>query len=180
MTELDIPPWLGTVSGKRIDLLDPDPNQICIEDIAHALSRIPRFGGHLEREWSIGDHSLLVADLVAKPYKLQALLHDATEAYICDIPSPLKQLLGEPYAKIEARLANAIGEAFGVDLTNLPTVIKQADRVALMSEREAFQPRSAEWGYDLSHGLRVRIQKYYSYESTYNEFLKRYVEYTQG
>ena len=143
---MKVPPWLGTVSGKKINLLDPDPGQICIEDIAHALSRICRFGGHLNQMWSIASHSMLVADMVAEPHKLQALLHDAAEAYICDIPTPLKQLLGEPYAEIETRLTNAIGEALGVDLTNLPDVVRKADRIALMSEREAFQPRSAEWG----------------------------------
>ena len=86
--------WLGTVTGKKINLLNPDPDQICLEDIALALEKMPRFNGHTTSNWSVLDHSLAVASLVTPEYKLQALLHDATEAYICDIPSPLMALLG--------------------------------------------------------------------------------------
>jgi 5'-deoxynucleotidase YfbR-like HD superfamily hydrolase len=147
--------WLGTVTGKKINLLNPDPDQICLEDIALALDKMPRFNGHTTGKWSVLDHSLAVASLVSPEYKLQALLHDATEAYICDIPSPLKALLGEGYKSIERRLAKAIGIHFGVELVDLPMAIKRADAIMLMTEHDAFQPISVKWETDFSAGLRV-------------------------
>jgi hypothetical protein len=116
---------------------------------------MPRFNGHTTSNWSVLDHSLAVASLVTPEYKLQALLHDATEAYICDIPSPLKALLGEGYKSIESRLAKAIGIHFGVELVDLPMAIKRADAIMLMTEHDAFQPISVKWEVDFSAGLRV-------------------------
>ncbi len=70
--------WLGTNSGKKVDLLHPDPSQICLEDIAHGLSNLCRFNGQINRFFSVAEHSMYVAALVPNRYKLQAILHDAT------------------------------------------------------------------------------------------------------
>lgn len=148
--------WLGTVSGKKIDLTSPDPDQIIVEDIAHALFKIPRFNGHTKEHWSVGHHSLGVASLVADQYKLEALLHDATEAYLCDIPSPLKLFLGDTYREVEVRIARAIGLRFSVDLVNLPEQIKTADNIMLMTEYERLQPNGPKWGTDYSNGMRAK------------------------
>lgn len=153
---MTLPTYLSTISNRRIDLLDPDPGMIVLSDIAYALARVPRFGGHTCLPWSVAEHCILVSKLVAEPYKLQALLHDATEAYICDIPSPLKNLLGTTYRDIETRLATAIGKKFGCDLVNLSVPVKHGDLVALMSEHEFFQP-NVQWDYDLAGGLRTPI-----------------------
>lgn len=147
--------WLGTVSGKQIDLSDPDPYQITVEDIAHALFRIPRFNGHIEEAWSVGHHSLGVSTLVADQYKLEALLHDATEAYLCDIPSPLKWFLGDTYREVEVRIARAIGIRFDVNLVDLPEQIKIADSIMLMTEYERLQPSGPTWETDYSNGMRA-------------------------
>lgn len=147
--------WLGTVSGKKIDLTSPDPDQIIVEDIAHALFKIPRFNGHIEEQWSVGHHSLGVATLVSDQYKLEALLHDATEAYLCDIPSPLKWFLGDAYREVEIRIARAIGLRFSVDLVDLPEQIKIADSIMLMTEYERLQPSGPKWGTDYSNGMRA-------------------------
>lgn len=148
--------WLGTVSGKKIDLLNPDPEQITLEDIAHALNCIPRFNGHTKQPFSVLQHSIGVADLVADKYKLAALLHDASEAYICDIPSPMKRLLGESYYAVERRLQAAIGSKFGVDLVNLPLAVKRADAIMLMTEHDMFQnSKDLQWEVDFSDGLRA-------------------------
>lgn len=147
--------WLGTVSGKKIDLLNPDPAQICIEDIAIALDVMPRFNGHTSQQWSVLDHSVAVARLVAPEYRLQALLHDASEAYICDIPSPLKALLGEAYKSVERRLQAAIGKRFNCELATLPEAVKQADAIMLMTEHELYQPVSVPWEVDYSGGVRA-------------------------
>lgn len=146
--------WLGTSTGKRIDLLNPDPTQFTLEDIALALSRVPRFGGHTNDTWTVLQHSMAVAGLVKPELKAQALLHDATEAYICDIPSPLKALLGESYKAVERRIAGAISKSFGVDLVNLDIAVKRADAIMLMTERDHFQRDGLPWEKDYSAGLR--------------------------
>lgn len=150
--------WLGTNSGKKIDLLKPDPAQIDLDDIAHALSFVPRFMGQTDRFYSVLTHSVNVASLVPPQFKLAALLHDATEAYIGDVPTPLKDLLGNSYRDVEARLAIAIGTRFGVRcfLHSLPDVIKQADRIMLVTEHHLLQKKAADWGWDAED---IRLHK---------------------
>lgn len=147
--------WLGTVSGKKIDLLNPDPQQITLEDIAFALDNIPRFNGHTTQPWTVLDHSVAVARLVAPHLRLQALLHDASEAYICDMPSPLKRLIGAAYVDVERRIQGAIGWKFGVSLVELDDAVKQADAIMLMTEHQYFQPAALQWGVDYSGGVRA-------------------------
>jgi 5'-deoxynucleotidase YfbR-like HD superfamily hydrolase len=147
-------PWLGTNTGKVISLIKPDPEQITIDDIATGLSNACRFNGQLKYWYSVAEHSIHVAELVPKEYKLQALLHDATEAYICDVPTPLKRTLGEAYASVERVLAGAIGTKFGVDLLNLSVPVLQADRAMLVSERDAFQQVPRSWGPEYENTLR--------------------------
>lgn len=85
--------WIQTFTGKKFDLLEPDESMICIEDIAHHLSMENRFNGATKFPYSVGYHSILVCDKAYVEYKLEALLHDAHEAYTKDLPTPLKQLL---------------------------------------------------------------------------------------
>lgn len=146
--------WLGTNSGRKIDLLNPDPDQICLEDIACALSKVSRFNGQVKHPYSVAQHSMYVSSLVGRNLKLQALLHDATEAYICDVPTPLKHMLGSAYRDVEARLAEAIGEHFGVELVKLDPAVKLADSIMLMTEHEYLQTVPAQWEVDYSGGLR--------------------------
>lgn len=140
-------PWLGTVSGKVIDLIEPDPAQITIEDIATGLSKVARFNGQTTEWYSVAEHSIHVAELVPNDYKLEALLHDSAEAYLCDVPTPLKALLGDSYRAVERRLLSAIGEALGVSLTCLSAQVKQADAILLYSERDLLQPGAPDWGH---------------------------------
>lgn len=139
--------WLGTKSGKKIDLLNPDPKQITIEDIATGLSNVARFNGQVKDWYSVAEHSIHVAELLPNGMKILGLLHDASEAYICDVPSPLKWLLGDAYRDVERRLQGAIGEALGLgqSLVDLPRVVKQADAVLLYSEKELLQPEGIQW-----------------------------------
>lgn len=150
--------WLGTNSGKKIDLLKPDPAQIEIDDIAQALSFVPRFMGQTDTFYSVLTHSVNVASLVPPQFKLAALLHDATEAYIGDVPTPLKDLLGNSYRDVEARLAMAIGTRFGVRcfLHSLPDVIREADRIMLVTEHHLLQKKAADWGWDAED---IRLHK---------------------
>lgn len=128
----------NTVSGKKIDLLQPTPDMIDINDIAHALSRICRFGGHAKEFYSVAQHSLLVAAMAPDELKLEALLHDAAEAYVGDVIKPLKVLLGDVYDQIERGFMNAITAKFGLNKAILQG-LKEYDRKALEVEQELLQ-----------------------------------------
>lgn len=124
--------YIQTLSGKHFNYLNIQQDDIVIEDIATALSHICRFAGHLPEFYSVAQHSL-----VPREYALEALLHDAAEAYLQDIPSPLKRLLPD-YQDIEARVDTAIRQKYGLPADQHPTV-KYADLVMLASERRDFE-----------------------------------------
>ena len=120
---------IRTYSGFYIDPLNPDPGAIDIRDIAHALTNQCRFAGHTQRRFSVAQHSIMVADSVPQEHKLAALLHDASEAYLLDIPTPVKaQLSG--YMEAEDRLMQVIAKKFGFAYP-LHMSIKAADKNAL-------------------------------------------------
>lgn len=124
----------------KVDLYNPHPDQIHIEDIAAALAKICRFGGHVKRFYSVAQHCCLVANLVPAPLMLEALLHDATEAYCGDVIKPLKVLLGKVYEEIEARFKAPIVDKFSLYNTDdVKAILKRADMQAVELECEAFQ-----------------------------------------
>ena len=123
---------IRTFSGKLVNILNTDPNSIVIEDIAHSLSFIPRFGGHLSRLYSVGQHSLSCSFLVDDEYKLEALMHDATEAYMTDIPSPIKHNLPD-YKEMENNLHRVICNKFGLPFP-MSKEIKKIDKKMLEME----------------------------------------------
>ena len=126
---------IRTNSGLMMNIFEPTLEMICIEDIAHALANMPRFGCHLNRFYSVGQHSIACARLVSKENKLAALLHDASEAYMLDIPTPIKNRLPD-YKKYEHALMLKIAEKFGFDYP-LNKELKDADRKMLETEWEA-------------------------------------------
>lgn len=146
--------YIETYGGNRVDILLPDPAQITVEDIAHALAHVPRFAGHTKRFYSVAAHSINVARLVPDEHKLQALLHDATEAYLGDMPTPFKRVFGE-YRAAEERLWKAIAQKFNVPV-ELHKSVKQADGVMLMTERDELKPHNGWWG-DYEDNLRVPL-----------------------
>jgi hypothetical protein len=124
---------MQTATGRKFWPLDPCPNEVCIEDIAHALSMLCRFGGHCLRFYSVAEHSVLLARAAPVPYKLWALLHDAAEAYVTDVIRPVKpHLVG--YREIEARIMRAICVRFGLHL-DMPFIVKTLDNRILADER---------------------------------------------
>jgi uncharacterized protein len=138
--------WQRMLSGRRLDLLDPSPADIAIEDIAHGLARVARWNGQTlgDHAFSVAQHALLVADIAAavKPHTerrwlLAALLHDAPEYVIGDLISPFKAAVGLDYKAFELRLLRAIHSAFGLP-EQLPEAItaeiKQCDRMAAYHE----------------------------------------------
>lgn len=128
------PGCIRTFTGKYINPCEPDPELICIEDIAHALSMQPRFGGHLPVFYSVAEHSLQVALSVGNEIRLAALLHDASEAYLIDVPRPVKDQLRN-YKAIENELMYVISCKFGFQWP-LHDTVKSADEMALRNEWE--------------------------------------------
>lgn len=124
---------IRTNSGSFVNVFDTDPDTIKIEDIAHALSRLPRFGGHLNRPYSVAQHCVLCAEMAkTKKDKRAALLHDASEAYLLDMPTPIKARMGE-YKEYEHKLMTVIFDKYGLEWP-LNNKIKKIDRKMLLIE----------------------------------------------
>lgn len=139
-TELALEPWIETYTGKHLYFLEPSEDQIDIEDIATALSNECRFGGHTSSFYSVAEHSVLVATLCSKELQLSGLLHDASEAYLRDIASPIKQYLSN-YKELETKIMTVIAKKFNLE-DNFwhNTEIKVADVMALKAEARQLLP----------------------------------------
>lgn len=132
--------WIQTFSGKMFDLEHPAIDMVCLNDIAFSLHNLPRFNGHLIQWWSVLNHSMAVAELVHKRTNnptaiLQALLHDAAEAYIGDITTPVKSCLGDTIRKLEERILRTIFFAYDIPFKWFIEV-KAADSVMTSTEAE--------------------------------------------
>lgn len=120
-------------SGQIVDLLNPDPNTIKVRDIAHNLARINRFNGATNFPYSVAQHSIYVSHIVPKEFAFVGLLHDAPEAYLGDIVSPLKQLLPE-YRKLEDNMWAVMARIFDIPFS-IPREVHIADMRAYKKER---------------------------------------------
>ncbi len=139
--------WLQTYTGRAFYPLDPDPDSIVIEDIAHALSLQCRFTGHVRTFYSVGEHSVRLSLIVPMADRLWGLMHDASEAYMVDLARPIKRHseLGTIYKQIEAGLMRAICQRFGLPPQE-PASIEQADRTMLVTEkRDLLGPEPRPW-----------------------------------
>lgn len=169
--------WQRMLSGRRLDLLDPTPVDIEIEDIAHGLAFVARWNGQTRGDYaySVAEHSLLVEDIFARQggqdpkWRLAALLHDAPEYVIGDMISPVKAAVGAAYGDLDARLAVAVHLRFGLPAL-LPVAVKRAikaaDKVSAWMEAvqiAGFSPREADRFFgkpdpDLVAGLQIRLR----------------------
>ena len=170
--------WQSMLSGRRLDLLDPTPVDIEVEDIAHGLAFVARWNGQTKGDfaYSVAEHSLLVETLFTRmqpsapvKWQLAALLHDAPEYVIGDMISPVKAAVGSGYGELDDRLTAAIHIRFGLPAT-LPVAIKKqikkADNVSARLEAEqiaGFSPREADQIFgkldaDLTAGLSIRLR----------------------
>jgi len=140
--------WMQTYTGRAFYPMDPDPIDIDPLDIAHALSMLCRYNGHVDRFYSVAEHCILMSNAVPAKDALWALLHDATEAYVGDMIRPLKRFMPE-YRTVEDRLMEAIASRFGLTGT-MPASVKDADNRILLTERAALLSVSpAPWGFGL-------------------------------
>jgi hypothetical protein len=120
---------IRTHSGKYVNVFEPDPETLVIADIAHALSQQCRFGGHLPRHYSVAQHSLLCYKVASEEAKFDALMHDASEAYLLDMPKPIKLEMPQ-YNEIEHNLMLMLAEKFGFNYPKSEEV-ERVDRYLL-------------------------------------------------
>jgi hypothetical protein len=140
-----------TFSGRFVDTGAPTPESICIEDIAHALSSICRFGGHSKRFYSVAEHAVFVSRRLEEEYPeyfdlaMQGLHHDDAEGYLGDIPRPLKALLQPIYGLLSKQMDEAIAIALHLPMHGeYASLVKEADNFALLVEANHLMP---------SHGI---------------------------
>lgn len=130
--------WILTHSGRHFDFQDPRPEDVHILDIVHALGNEPRFAGHTRFFYPVLAHLLIGSYIVPRGCELEYLLHDAHEAYIKDIPAPLKRMLPD-YQAIEDRVAGIVRATFGLPVETTRAV-RHADLVMLATERRDLMP----------------------------------------
>ncbi len=143
-------PYLQTVSGRFVNPFDPDPDQLDIGDIARALANVCRFGGHCRSFYSVAQHSVIVSELVEQrggdvEDVFAALMHDATEAYLGDMPHPIKHRspLGAAFKAAEDHLEAVLRARFDIK-ADVPE-IKKVDRALLATERKALSGEGWHW-----------------------------------
>lgn len=140
--------WMQTYTGRQFWPLDPRPDEVRIEDIAHSLAMQCRYAGHCLRFYSVAEHSVLVAWWLKANYgssaALYGLTHDAPEAYLVDVPRPVKPFL-TGYKEAEQRVWMAVADRFGLDWS-LPDSVHEADTRILCDERaQNMAPCAAPW-----------------------------------
>jgi uncharacterized protein len=163
MENLYTPNKIRTFSGIYIDPFDPKSEDIEIIDIAHALSQMPRFGGHLPGFYSVAQHSINVCNLLTKKYKLAGLLHDAAEAYILDIPRPIKCRLRD-YKKLENGLMKVISDKFHFKYP-ISKPVKKADEIQLQWEWNTLM---------VTGGVRINFENCFYYEKWFLSIFHEY------
>jgi 5'-deoxynucleotidase YfbR-like HD superfamily hydrolase len=189
--------WQRMLSGRRLDLLDPSPLDIEIEDIAHGLARVARWNGQTDGEhaFSVAEHSLLVESIAGElepkldsRFRLAALIHDAPEYVIGDLISPFKAALSLDYRSFEAKLLAAIHLRFGLPSelpVNVAKLIKRADRIAAYYEATGlagFSRAEARRFFGQPRGLSAGLVRRLSHLSPLpaaqgeKEFIKRFNE----
>ena len=187
--------WQRMLSGRRLDLLDPSPLDVEIEDIAHGLSRVARWNGQTRGTWSfsVAQHCLLVERLAGAMkrdlpprWRLAALLHDAPEYVIGDLISPFKAAVGLDYKALEESLLRAIHLRFGLPAEPPVTVtrlIKRADRAAAYLEATqlaGFEPGEATKYFGRPPAPRLPRLKPVPPATAKTQFLKRFTELAQA
>lgn len=170
--------WILTASGRHFDYLDPRGEDIDILDIAQGLANECRYAGHTRAFYSVAQHAWLASQIVPPACALEALLHDATEAYCKDIPRPLKQLLPD-YRDIEDRVDGAIRAAFGLPFA-MSWEVKAADLVMLATERRDLMPAD-DTPWPILDGVAPLPRKITAMQPSRAQalFLKRYIQLTE-
>lgn len=177
MDPRDADGWIQTFTGRKVNLADIRPDDIDIQDIAHALSLQCRFSGHTKKHYSIAQHCVLVNLNCPAFYQLWGLLHDASEAYLLDLPRPIKHRCGyETYRADEERCMQAVSARFGLSLT-MPECVRRADELLLVTEaRDLMAPLAPGWRFQVANGYTALEEKIVPWDMRLAEirFLERF------
>jgi 5'-deoxynucleotidase YfbR-like HD superfamily hydrolase len=173
--------WIQTYSGKKFDIINPTTEMLDIKDIARSLSMRVRFSGHINKPYTVAQHSVFVSRVVEASDKATkddirwGLMHDAAEAYIMDIPRPIKKLI-PLVSQIEEKILQLVAKRFGLEFPFSDLVVR-ADDVALVSEAyELLDGGPIEnWAkcYKVNTVLPIKCATWLQSEK---EFLKRFKE----
>lgn len=170
--------WIVTYSGNKFNVFNPNSSSVNIEDIAHALAMCTRFNGHLKHYYSIAEHCWHMSYLVEPQFALAALMHDAAEAYLSDIPRPIKGLL--PQIKlIEGGVINTIFDHYRISMWS-DTIFK-FDRALCLAEAEQAGMSTQDWfeGHDI-YGHVDTVIRFWDWNTAKEKFLERFNELTGG
>lgn len=165
--------WIQTYTGHQFWGMDAHPDEIFVEDIAHALACVNRYNGHTKVPYSVAQHSVYVSMECAPEDAFWGLMHDASEAYICDLISPVKRFL-PAYVEVENALMLQICRRF-VMAPDMPASVKRADLTVLAAEsRDLFPKKPADW--NLPFAPVARKIKPVSWQASEKMFMKRFNE----
>ena len=171
--------YIETFTGIKFDFLNPKLDQIDIEDIAHSLSMQVRYTGHCSKFYSIAEHCLLVSYMCSDEFKLYGLLHDASEAYLTDVASPIKPFL-QNYKMMECKVMNVITEKYGLG-EFFPEEVHLADMNALRLEITQLMSSKGE-GWAINNVLSTELPdielECMGQEEAKERFLQRFYELT--
>lgn len=175
--------WIQTDSGNPFNYLYPDDSVITIEDIASGLCSLVRFNGHSNWiiRWTVAQHCLMMADAAEDDeIALACLMHDATEAYMSDVASPLKELLPK-YREVEENVTQAILARFSLHFDpHVWDIVKLMDKQACAWEAIQLQgPQKAKWAMGREVTYPFKHVEYYHPEETREQFINKFNELTQ-
>lgn len=164
--------WIQTKTGKKFYPLKPSIDDICIEDIAYSLSNLCRYNGHCNKFYSVAEHSVYTSQYVSSEFALEGLLHDAAEAYIGDIASPVKKIIPD-VKKIENKILKCVSKKFKLKYPFHKSV-KEIDLRLLTTEAwQIMSPQVEAWPQLTEPALNLNIKCLKSFYA-YHIFLKRY------
>lgn len=171
--------WGQSFRGEKFWPLDPRPEDIHIVDIAHALSLVCRYNGHCKFHYSVAQHSVLCSQAAPEHLRLEALMHDASEAYLCDIPRNFKSAL-KGYAELEERMMNVIAKKYGFNWPVSP-LVKEIDNRVLLTEKLFVLNPGPGWNLDKSYSpySDLEIKSIQPLEAE-KQFLLRFEELTKS
>ncbi len=165
--------WMQTFTNAKFDPADIENNDFRIEDIAHALSNLCRFGGHCSNFYSVAQHSVIVSHIVPSEMAKIGLLHDASEAYMVDMPRPLKALLPE-YKSLENKIQAALAKQYKIKFP-FPKEIHQADIAALALEYKCLFSKNF-WDPGVTPADPALLQETWNPNTSKYYFLQRFHE----
>jgi hypothetical protein len=166
--------WIETYTKRKFNVFKPDLDSINIEDIAHALACNARFNGHLIRPLSVAEHSYYVSKYVGREHAFVALLHDASEAYLSDVPRPIKAFLPE-IKLVEQGVTRSIFDKYGIK-GNIPEEVKLIDRRICASEALDSGFHISEWIGTEQYQPLDHTPSYWNYKDARFYFMNRFNE----